>query len=51
MREGNVKEKRSCFLKDAYSLGTRKKWRFVLEDFKLYILHINNVEYQGLSEC
>lgn len=50
MREGNVKEKRSCFLKDAYSSGTRKKLGLVLEDYKLSILHINNVEYQGLSE-
>ena len=37
-------------LKTIYSSEARKKLRLVLDDFKPHILHINNVEYQGLSE-
>lgn len=38
-------------LKTIYSSEARKKLRLVLDDFKPQILHINNVEYQGLSEA
>ena len=33
-----------------YSSEARKKLCLVLDDFKPHILHINNVEYHGLSE-
>ena len=37
-------------LKTIYSSEARKKLRLVLDDFKLDVCHLNNVEYQGLSE-
>lgn len=37
-------------LKTIYSPEARKKLRLVLDYFKPYILHINNAQYQGLSE-
>lgn len=37
-------------LKTIYSFEARKKIRLVLDSFKPDVCHINNVEYQGLSE-
>ena len=37
-------------LKTIYFSAARKKPRLVLDNFKLHVLYINNVEYQGLSE-
>ena len=37
-------------LKTIYSSEARKKLRLVLDDFQPNVCHLNNVEYQGLSE-
>ena len=37
-------------IKTIYSSDARKKIRLVLENFKPDVCHLNNVEYQGLSE-
>lgn len=37
-------------LKTIYSAEARKKQHLVMDDLKPQILHINNVEYQCLSE-
>lgn len=37
-------------LKTIYSSEARKKIRLVLDNFKPDVCHVNNVEYQGLSE-
>ena len=37
-------------IKTIYSTEARKKLHLVLDDFKPDVCHLNNVEYQGLSE-
>ena len=37
-------------IKTIYSSEARKKLRLVLDDFQPDVCHLNNVEYQGLSE-
>ena len=47
---GSKLAKLAYHLKPINSTEARKKRHLVLDDFRPYILHINNVEYQGLSE-
>ena len=37
-------------VKTIYSVEARRKLRLVLEDFQPDVCHINNIEYQDLSE-
>ena len=48
--QGSMLAKLTYPVKTIYSSEARKKLRLVLDDFRPDVCHINNVEYQGLSE-
>lgn len=50
-RGGSQLAKLTYPIKTIYSTEARKKMRLVLGDFKPDVCHLNNVEYQGLSEA